>query len=277
MAEEKRNLEPLDDKDLDLKTKFSGISETKKPGGVVAEVREEIVPKFHKRTESEEKASNLEPIDNRDIDLKAKFSGMVAPEKQQEVLEKPQLAPQKPQPMLEKQQEIPAATRLEFEKEKTKFSKMSIRKEERPAAKPESAGGEAMDLKTRFSMMNLPKKVENPTEENKIESTPGMEISREQEKDQAEEFNPDQASRITIARQVTEKDVSKDARVAARDQDPSSRVETLVRLAELKGIPHAVKVAQHMDDNYTMDEFHDCLLSEELHEALIERGLIQET
>ena len=53
-------------------------------------------------------------------------------------------------------------------------------------------------------------------------------------------------------------------------------MEALVRIAELKGIPHAVKVAQHLDDNYALDEFHERLLTEELNEALVRRGLIEE-
>ena len=31
-----------------------------------------------------------------------------------------------------------------------------------------------------------------------------------------------------------------------------------------------------MEDNYTLDEFHDRLLGEELHKALVDKGIIKE-
>ena len=43
-----------------------------------------------------------------------------------------------------------------------------------------------------------------------------------------------------------------------------------------KGVVHAVKVARHLEDNYALDEFHDRMLADELHEALIKKGLIEE-
>jgi len=71
-------------------------------------------------------------------------------------------------------------------------------------------------------------------------------------------------------------DVSADAEAANRGMDAESKINNLIELAEIKGIPHAVKVARHMEDNYTLDEFHDRLLGEELHSALVKKGLIKE-
>lgn len=71
-------------------------------------------------------------------------------------------------------------------------------------------------------------------------------------------------------------DVKKDAQEANLGVDAESKIENLVKIAQMKGIPHAVKVAKHMEDNYVLDEFHDRLLGEELHKALVEKGLIME-
>jgi hypothetical protein len=75
---------------------------------------------------------------------------------------------------------------------------------------------------------------------------------------------------------TTDEDVRADAAAAAGGTDAESRITNLVKIAEVKGIPHAVKVARHIDDNYTLDEFHDRLLGEELHDALVKRGIIKE-
>jgi hypothetical protein len=73
-----------------------------------------------------------------------------------------------------------------------------------------------------------------------------------------------------------EEDVVADASAVNTGIDAESKIDNLVKLAETKGITHAVKVAQHMEDNYTLDEFHDRLLGEELHKALLAKGIIKE-
>ena len=73
-----------------------------------------------------------------------------------------------------------------------------------------------------------------------------------------------------------DEDVAADASAVNTGIDAESKINNLVKLAETKGIPHAVKVARHMEDNYTLDEFHDRLLGEELHKALITKGIIKE-
>jgi hypothetical protein len=75
---------------------------------------------------------------------------------------------------------------------------------------------------------------------------------------------------------VLTSEVPADAEAANAGIDAESKINNLVQLAETKGIPHAVKVARHMEDNYTLDEFHDRLLGEELHSALVKRGMIKE-
>ena len=58
--------------------------------------------------------------------------------------------------------------------------------------------------------------------------------------------------------------------------DAETQIQHLVDLAQQKGIMHAVKVARHMEDNYILDTFHDKMLADELHDALIKKGMIKE-
>ncbi|HRY82321.1 MAG TPA: hypothetical protein P5232_01245 [Candidatus Moranbacteria bacterium] len=80
----------------------------------------------------------------------------------------------------------------------------------------------------------------------------------------------------TQSQKVQTDEVAEDATSANVGIDAESKINNLVKIAETKGIAHAVSVARHMEDNYTLDEFHDRLLSEELHSALIAKGMIKE-
>jgi hypothetical protein len=71
-------------------------------------------------------------------------------------------------------------------------------------------------------------------------------------------------------------EVEKDAADSALAETAEAKIDKLVKLAMLKGVVHAVKVAKHMDDNYTLDEFHDKLMAEEFHKALVDKGVIRE-
>ena len=70
--------------------------------------------------------------------------------------------------------------------------------------------------------------------------------------------------------------VAADAKAISGTDSEEAKIETLVKLATTKGVVHAVKVARHWEDNYALDEFHDRLLADELHEALLKKGLIKE-
>lgn len=74
---------------------------------------------------------------------------------------------------------------------------------------------------------------------------------------------------------VKNDEVVNDAKNVSIEIDAKSKIEKLVLLAQEKGLPHAVSVARHMEDNYTLDEFHDRLIGDELHLALIEKGIIK--
>ena len=71
-------------------------------------------------------------------------------------------------------------------------------------------------------------------------------------------------------------DVSSDAQAAARKTNAQSQVGYLIDIAGQKGVVYAVKVARQMEDNYVLDNFHDKLLADELHDALVARGMIKE-
>jgi len=70
--------------------------------------------------------------------------------------------------------------------------------------------------------------------------------------------------------------VAQDAEMTNAVQGAEAKIEKLIQLAMQNGVIHAVKVARHMEDNYTLDEFHDRLLADELHSALVQKGLIKE-
>jgi hypothetical protein len=67
-----------------------------------------------------------------------------------------------------------------------------------------------------------------------------------------------------------------DAEVGAQKMDAQSQVQHLVDIAGQKGVLHAVKVARHMQDNYILDTFHDRMLADDLHDALVAKGMIKE-
>lgn len=67
-----------------------------------------------------------------------------------------------------------------------------------------------------------------------------------------------------------------DAQSVSEEDNAEAKINSLVNLALQKGIPHAVKVARHLEDNYTLDEMHDRLLADELHDALVAKGMLKE-
>jgi hypothetical protein len=75
---------------------------------------------------------------------------------------------------------------------------------------------------------------------------------------------------------TTRNDVSADAKTTNEETDYENKIIKLVELAEAKGVVHAVKVAQHLEDNYLLDELHDRLLATDLHDALVKKGMITE-
>lgn len=56
-------------------------------------------------------------------------------------------------------------------------------------------------------------------------------------------------------------------------ENEAEKVEQLVKLAQSKGLPHAIKVAEAMKDYYVLDMLHDELV-DNLYDRLLEQGLI---
>jgi hypothetical protein len=128
-----------------------------------------------------------------------------------------------------------------------------------PAEKPEVS-------KLQTEKMSLPE------QEPKIEQAPERKEGAAEKEDAYAKI----LSKVTDDKTAKDEDVSADAETAMREKNAESKVNNLVSLAESKGVAHAVKVARHMQDNYILDEFHDKLLSDELHEFLVKKGLIRE-
>jgi hypothetical protein len=72
-----------------------------------------------------------------------------------------------------------------------------------------------------------------------------------------------------------EEQVQTDAKAVYDETDAEARVTKLVSLAETKGVEHAVRVAQKLNDFYVLDRMHD-ELSGKFYDALKAKGLIKE-
>lgn len=76
--------------------------------------------------------------------------------------------------------------------------------------------------------------------------------------------------------EIDQNAVATDAQLGSQKMDAESQIQHLIDIAGQKGVVHAVKVAQHMQDNYILDTFHDKMLGDELHDALVAKGMIKE-
>ena len=127
-------------------------------------------------------------------------------------------------------------------------------------------GGEASKVSTE----------ENPEQKAEVPTTPEQTVERKEGAVEKDETYNKILSKVASPAPVVHGDVPTDADAASQEKDAESKITNLVNLAQMKGIAHAVKVAQHLEDNYVLDEFHDRLLSDELHDALVKKGLIKE-
>ena len=135
------------------------------------------------------------------------------------------------------------------------------------------------------SDLNLEEKLRHGSVEDfggsKSEAVPSVNIEREMpreisasEKDIA--YNKILAKVQAPTSQTDDTIVASDAQTGAQKTDAETQIQHLVDLAQHKGVVHAVKVARHMEDNYILDTFHDRLLVDELHDALVKKGMIKE-
>jgi glucose dehydrogenase len=139
-------------------------------------------------------------------------------------------------------------------------------------SQPEMSSADSVSLEKRFGVEDGENKTEINTEnasEKKIEKI-------------AEEgvVEKDVAYRSALSNLQTQTDddadVMQDASSVHQQMDRESQITHLIDLATQKGVRHAVKVAQKTQDYYVLDQLHDRLLTEELHEVLESRGFIKE-
>ena len=120
------------------------------------------------------------------------------------------------------------------------------------------------------------------TKENHQEIAPVSDVEREkpQEVSAGEKDNAYNKILSKVQTQTDDKtsqeEVVRDAQMGAQKMDAETQIQHLIDLAQQKGVVHAVKVARHMEDNFILDTFHDRMLVDELHDALVKKGMIKE-
>lgn len=135
-----------------------------------------------------------------------------------------------------------------------------------------------LDLKNKFIEKNPEAK---GSVESAVEEVAGQALEQKAERLEGNMEKDDSYSKIvakikTTSPQVDPSQVASDAQSVGQEIDIESRVKNLVDIAMQKGVAHAVKVARHVDDNYVLDKFHDKMMADELHDALMEKGLIKD-
>lgn len=79
----------------------------------------------------------------------------------------------------------------------------------------------------------------------------------------------------TTQSQNDDNDLVKDeANYVFQKRTRDEQVKHLVEMALEKGVAYAVKVAEKTNDLYVLDRLHDTLVTDDLHKALLEKGLI---
>ena len=116
---------------------------------------------------------------------------------------------------------------------------------------------------------------------NSQESAPAVTIEREKPQEISAGEKDSSYGKIlskvqTQTDDVNQEEVASDAEAGAQKSDAESQVQHLVDIAQQKGVVHAVKVARHMESNYVLDTFHDRILADDLHDALVKKGMIKE-
>ena len=130
-----------------------------------------------------------------------------------------------------------------------------------------------LDPGGKFKESGLVKKELSENEEEK----PGRIFERKEGAAEKDEAYLKILSKVRSQASVADEDSIKgDAGSINIEGSSEAKIVSLVNLAMQKGVPHAVKVARHLEDNYTLDEFHDRLLADELHDALVKKGLLKE-
>lgn len=129
-----------------------------------------------------------------------------------------------------------------------------------------------LNLETKFKLPGKDSAVERP-----VDFAVEKEVAREVAGAEKDNAYQNVLSKLQASDDdgTTHLAVAKDA-AQLNTIDPQTQVQHLVEVALQKGPLHAIKVARHMDDNYILDLFHDRLLTDQLHEALVKNGIVKE-
>jgi len=134
-----------------------------------------------------------------------------------------------------------------------------------------------LDLINKFGKEKLPRVGERKPSEN-LENVvaPEARIEKIEKIAEKESFYEKLLKRVkNDSHPAIEKDIPLDATAIAQHENVEKKIDELIKIAILKGVFHAIKVARHLDDNYSLDELHDRLLGEELCDSLIKKGMIK--
>ncbi len=137
---------------------------------------------------------------------------------------------------------------------------------------------EDLDLQDKFLG-----KMENSEQNSPVESIKketgeikyAPEKSQESASEKKEETYSKILSQVTSYKPADTENLEADAQQVGAEKEAQAKVVKLVGLAKEKGVIYAVKVARKVEDNYTLDEFHD-RLAHEFQAALLKEGLIKE-
>ncbi len=72
---------------------------------------------------------------------------------------------------------------------------------------------------------------------------------------------------------LSDDEIQSDAEIVGALEEAAKKIHTLVELAQVKGVAHAVRVAKRMNDLYVLDTMHD-ELADKLYEGLVAKGLL---
>lgn len=129
-----------------------------------------------------------------------------------------------------------------------------------------------LNLENKFKFPGKEQSVERP-----VDFAVEKEVPREVAGAEKDAAYQDVLNKIQTSAQAADEHIAVAGDAAKLNRvDPETHVQHLVDIALQKGVVHAVKVARHMDDNYILDMFHDRLISEQLHEALVQKGILKE-
>jgi hypothetical protein len=120
---------------------------------------------------------------------------------------------------------------------------------------------------------SLEERFGEPKDPRVFENEIGVENSAESLSEKTPEFNKIREE-VRDQKDVDHAHVMQDASELHQINDRDSQIQKLIDLAMNDGVVHAVAVAEKAGDFYMLDQLHDKLLSEELHEQLVARDLI---